>query len=127
MQENTIEIDSELYERLAIWSKECGQDDINEFIINLLLSAAKQDQEIEKRRKERGKQMKNEKNKMKKVEKIFVKAVVIEESMANKGGTPGMLLSPFALETYYILLSSITIVLHIKEIFEKWIQVVSKN
>ena len=52
MQENTIEIDSELYERLAIWSKECGQDDINEFIINLLLSAAKQDQEIEKRRKE---------------------------------------------------------------------------
>jgi hypothetical protein len=53
MQENTIEIDSELYERLAIWSKECGQDDINEFIINLLFSAAKQDQEIEKRRKER--------------------------------------------------------------------------
>ena len=51
MQENTIEIDSELYERLATWSKECGQDDINEFIINLLLSAAKQDQEIEKRRK----------------------------------------------------------------------------
>ena len=31
MQENTIEIDSELYERLAIWSKECGQDDVNEF------------------------------------------------------------------------------------------------
>jgi predicted CopG family antitoxin len=53
MQENTIEIDSELYERLATWSKECGQDDINEFIINLLLSAAKQDQEIEKRRTER--------------------------------------------------------------------------
>ena len=61
MQENIIEIDSELYERLAIWSKECGQDNVNEFIINLLLSAAKQDQEIEKRRKERGKRMKNEK------------------------------------------------------------------
>jgi hypothetical protein len=59
MQENIIEIDSESYERLAIWSKECGQDDVNEFIINLLLSAAKQDQEIEKKRKERGKRMKN--------------------------------------------------------------------
>ena len=59
MQENTIEIDSELYERLSIWSKECGQDDVNEFIINLLLSAAKQDQEMEKKRKESGKQMKN--------------------------------------------------------------------
>jgi predicted CopG family antitoxin len=43
MQENTIEIDSELYERLAIWSMECGQDDVNEFINKLLLSAAKQD------------------------------------------------------------------------------------
>ena len=63
MREDTIEIDSELYERLAIWSKECGQDDVNEFIINLLLSAAKQDQEIEKKRnrKERGKRIKNEK------------------------------------------------------------------
>jgi negative regulator of replication initiation len=71
MQENIIEIDSELYERLAIWSKECGQDNVNEFIINLLLSAAKQDQEIEKKIKERGKRMKNEKNKMKKVEKTF--------------------------------------------------------
>jgi negative regulator of replication initiation len=71
MQEDTIEIDSELYERLAIWSKECGQDDVNEFIINLLLSAAKQDQEMEKKRKERDKRMKNDKNKMKKVEKIF--------------------------------------------------------
>jgi predicted CopG family antitoxin len=55
MREDTIEIDSELYERLAIWSKECGQDDVNEFIINLLLSAAKQDQEIEKRIKEKKK------------------------------------------------------------------------
>jgi hypothetical protein len=54
MQEITIEIDSELYERLSIWSKECGQDNVNEFIINLLLSAAK-DQEIEKKRKERDK------------------------------------------------------------------------
>ena len=61
MREDTIEIDSELYERLAIWSKECGQDDVNEFIINLLLSAAKQDQEIEKKRKERAKRMKNDK------------------------------------------------------------------
>jgi hypothetical protein len=51
MQESAIEIDSELYERLAIWSKECGQDDVNTFIINLLVSAAKQDQEMEKRRK----------------------------------------------------------------------------
>ena len=31
------------------------------------------------------------------------------------------------LETYYILLSSITIVLYVKEIFENWIQVVNKN
>jgi hypothetical protein len=61
MREDTIEIDSELYERLSIWSKECGQEDVNTFIINLLLSAAKQDQEIEKKRKERGKRMKNEK------------------------------------------------------------------
>jgi hypothetical protein len=61
MREDIIEIDSELYERLAIWSKECGQDDVNEFIINLLLSAAKQDQEIENKRKERGKRMKNDK------------------------------------------------------------------
>jgi hypothetical protein len=60
MQENTIEIDSELYERLAIWSKECGQDYVNEFIINLLLSAAKQNQEMEEK-KERGKRMKNDK------------------------------------------------------------------
>ena len=61
MQENIIEIDSELYERLAIWSKECGQDDVNTFIINLLVSAAKQDQEMEKKRKERGRRMKNDK------------------------------------------------------------------
>jgi len=61
MREDTIEIDSELYERLAIWSKECGQDDVNKFIMNLLLSAAKQDQEIEKKIKERGKRIKNEK------------------------------------------------------------------
>ena len=61
MQENIIEIDSELYEHLAIWSKECGQDDVNAFIINLLLSAAKQDQEMEKKRKERDKRMKNDK------------------------------------------------------------------
>jgi negative regulator of replication initiation len=58
MQENIIEIDSELYEHLAIWSKECGQDNVNEFIINLLLSATKQDQEIEKKRKERAKRTK---------------------------------------------------------------------
>ena len=31
------------------------------------------------------------------------------------------------LETYHILLSSITIVLYVKEIFEKWRQVVNKN
>ena len=61
MQENIIEIDSELYERLSTWSKECGQDDVNEFIINLLVSAAKQDQEMEKKRKERGRRMKNDK------------------------------------------------------------------
>jgi hypothetical protein len=30
-------------------------------------------------------------------------------------------------ETYYILLSSITIVLYVKEIFENWIRVVNKN
>jgi hypothetical protein len=30
-------------------------------------------------------------------------------------------------ETYHILLSSITIVLYVKEIFEKWRQVVNKN
>jgi hypothetical protein len=61
MREDTIEIDSELYERLAIWSMECGQDDVNEFINKLLLWAAKQDQEMEKRMKERGKRMKNDK------------------------------------------------------------------
>jgi hypothetical protein len=73
MQENTIEIDSELYERLAIWSMECGQNDVNEFINKLLLSAAKQDQEMEKRREEkrRGKRMKNGKKQNEKVEKIF--------------------------------------------------------
>jgi hypothetical protein len=38
----------------------------------------------------------------------------------------GMLLSPIK-ETYHILLSSITIVLYVKEIFEKWRQVVNKN
>ena len=50
MKDNEIEIDSELYERLAIWSKECGQDDVNEFIINLLLSA---DEDQKKSRKEK--------------------------------------------------------------------------
>ena len=30
-------------------------------------------------------------------------------------------------ETYHILLSSITIILYVKEIFEKWRQVVNKN
>jgi hypothetical protein len=31
------------------------------------------------------------------------------------------------LETYHILLSAITIVLYIKEIFEKWTRVANKN
>jgi hypothetical protein len=35
--EPTIELDSELYERLAIWSMQAGQDDVNEFVNNLLL------------------------------------------------------------------------------------------
>jgi hypothetical protein len=52
LKDNEIEIDSELYEHLAIWSKECGQDDVNEFIINLLLSA---DEDQKKRRKEKKK------------------------------------------------------------------------
>ena len=60
MKDNEIEINSELYERLAIWSKGCGQDDVNEFIINLLLSAD-EDQKKEKKRKEKGKGMKNDK------------------------------------------------------------------
>ena len=35
--ELTIVLGSELYERLAIWSMQAGQDDINKFVNNLLL------------------------------------------------------------------------------------------
>ena len=40
--------------------------------------------------------------------------------------TLGMLLSLLK-ETYHILLSSITTVLYVKEIFENWTRVVNKN
>ena len=53
-------------------------------------------------------------------------AVVIEESMKINLETLGMLLSLLK-ETYHILLSSITTVLYIKEIFENWTRVVNKN
>jgi hypothetical protein len=35
--ERTIVLGSELYERLAIWSMQADQDDINKFVNNLLL------------------------------------------------------------------------------------------
>jgi hypothetical protein len=35
--ERTIVLGSELYERLAIWGMQAGQDDINKFVNNLLL------------------------------------------------------------------------------------------
>jgi hypothetical protein len=51
--------------------------------------------------------------------------IVIEESMTGKAVSPRYAF--VAQETYHIPLSSITIIVYVKEIFEKWRQVVSKN
>jgi hypothetical protein len=40
----TVELDRELYEHLAIWSMQCMQDDINEFVNNLLMFIAKREE-----------------------------------------------------------------------------------
>jgi hypothetical protein len=37
-----IEINTDLYEYLSIWSMECGQDNVNEFINDLLMWGMKQ-------------------------------------------------------------------------------------
>jgi len=46
----TVELDSELYKHLAVWSMQCMQDDVNEFVNNLLMFVAKREERRRRRR-----------------------------------------------------------------------------
>jgi len=57
---------------------------------------------------------------------VIVIVIVIEESNKESMVLVCFCLGPLS-QTYHMHLSSITIILYVKEIFEKWRQIVSKS